>query len=243
MKIIVENIATEYQDEGIGEVILLLHGWQDNLRTFDEVTKSLMRTKRVVRLDLPGFGKSEGTREAWEVEQYSQFVADFIKKLNLKIEIIVGHSFGGRIIIKGVALKKLEAKKIVLIGAAGVGKKRKFRNMFLKILAKIGWWIKYLPGVREKVYKILKSDYGAAGKLKKTFVKVIGEDLSQWAKKITIPTLLIWGKNDSETPVTEGEHLAKLIAGAKIKVIENSGHFVHQEKPKEMAKLIEQFLC
>ena len=59
MKIIVKNLAIEYRDEGTGPVALFLHGWKDNLHTFDPLMPFLSDKLRIIRLDLPGFGESE----------------------------------------------------------------------------------------------------------------------------------------------------------------------------------------
>ena len=249
MKIIVQNLATEYLDEGTGKVVLFLHGWQDNLHTFDSLASLLSPTWRIVRLDLPGFGKSEVPKETWNLDNYVQFVKDFINKLDIHVYALVGHSFGGRITIKGEATKNLQAQKIILIGSAGIAKNRTFRNSLLKILAKIGGLITYIPplifwrkALRKRMYGFIGSDYLNTGKLKETFLKIISEDLSASAKNITIPTLLIWGVNDTETPLTDGKKLSQLISGSELKVLNETGHFVHREKSQGVAKLIQEFL-
>ena len=249
MKVIVQNLATEYRDEGAGKVILFLHGWQDNLHTFDALASLLSPTSRIIRLDLPGFGNSEIPKESWNLDDYIQFLKNFIQKLNLPVDTIVGHSFGGRIAIKGEATKNLQPHKIILIGSAGITRNRTFRNSILKVFTKIGGWITYVPPLffwreklRKKIYRLFGSDYLDAGALKETFLKIISEEIGMSAKKIIIPTLLIWGENDTETPLSDGKQLFQLIHNSKLKVIKGAGHFVHREKPREVAKLIQEFL-
>ncbi|MEW6617473.1 MAG: alpha/beta hydrolase [Patescibacteria group bacterium] len=249
MKIIVQNLAVEYLDEGVGQVLLFLHGWQDNFHTFDSLIPLLSQTRRIIRLDLPGFGKSEMPKETWDLDNYVQFVDEFIKKLGFQVYAFVGHSFGGRIIIKGGATRNLQAQKVILIGSAGIAKDRTFRNSVLKFLAKVGKVIVCIPPLifwrrrlQKRVYDAIGSDYLNAGKLKGTFLKIISEDLSVSAKKITTPTLLIWGENDIETPLSDGEKMARLITNSELKVISGAGHFVHKEKPQEVAKLVQGFL-
>jgi pimeloyl-ACP methyl ester carboxylesterase len=249
MKIIVQNLATEYLDEGTGKIVLFLHGWQDNLHTFDYLVYLLSPTLRIIRLDLPGFGKSEVPKETWDLDHYVGFVKDFIQKLNIQVDTLVGHSFGGRIAIKGEATKNLQAQKIILICSAGIAKNRTFRNSLLKILAKIGGLITCIPPLifwreelRKRVYSFIGSDYLNTGKLKETFLKIISEDLSASAKKITTPTLLIWGESDTETPLSDGKQLSRLIHNSKLEVISGAGHFVHKEKSQEVAKLVQEFL-
>ncbi|MEK7608247.1 MAG: alpha/beta hydrolase [Patescibacteria group bacterium] len=249
MKIIVQNLAVEYQDEGAGKIVLFLHGWHDNLHTFDSLVSLLSPTLRIIRLDLPGFGNSETPKEAWDLDHYVRFVEDFTRKLNIQVDALVGHSFGGRITIKGEAAENLHAQKIVLIGSAGITKNRIFLSSLFKILAKVGGLIAYVPplvfwrkGLRKRMYDFIGSDYLNAGALKKTFLKVISEDLSENAKKITAQTLLIWGGDDTETPLSDGKRLSRLIRNSKLEVISGAGHFVHREKHREVARLIREFL-
>ena len=127
MKIIINNLAIDYSDQGDGPIILFLHGWKDNSRTFDPLIPFLPNF-RIVRMDLPGFGNSETPDASWNLNDYIDLVKNFIKKLNLDINTLVCHSFGGRIIIKGLAEKNIEAEKTVLIGSAGVSQTNATKN-------------------------------------------------------------------------------------------------------------------
>jgi pimeloyl-ACP methyl ester carboxylesterase len=248
MKIIVQNLAVEYRDDGSGKVLLFLHGWQDNLQSFTILIPFLESNYRMISLDLPGFGKTEMPGETWDLDRYVNFVNDFIKKLNLEVYALVGHSFGGRIIIKGEANNIFNAQKIVLIGSAGITKRKTFRNYFFKIIAKIGKFIVYIPPLyfwrktlRKKMYSFIGTDYANAGALQDTFLKIINEDLTENAKKIMTPTLLIWGEDDTETPLSDGQRFSRLINNSQLEVLK-AGHFVHKEKSQEVAELIQKFL-
>ena len=249
MKIIVQNLITEYYDEGSGPAILFLHGWQDNLHTFDALAPQLALLHRIIRLDLPGFGASEMPREAWNLDRYVLFVKDFVNKMDIRIAALVGHSFGGRIIIKGIATKNLQADKIVLISSAGISDSHLFRNPVLKILIKFVGLALHIPPLsfwrtklRARAYGRMDSDYLKTGPLKETFVRIIDEDLSLVAVNVSVPALLIWGCDDTETPLADGVRLSRMIPDATFKTINGAGHFVHQEKPNEVAKLISVFL-
>lgn len=246
-------MAIEYRDEGNGPVILFLHGWRDDLHTFDPLVPFLSTDHRVVRVDLPGFGESEMPRAPWHLDDYVRFVADFIDKLGIKVDSLVGHSFGGRIVIKGTALaghegKMFDARKIVLIASAGIAERNAFRNACFRALAKIGRFLTAVPPftllrkpLRQRLYQDLGSDYLSAGSLKGTFLNIINENLSSCAKAIAGPVLLVWGSEDAETPLRDGQRLATFIPGATLKVIPGAGHFVHREKPREVAELIRKF--
>jgi pimeloyl-ACP methyl ester carboxylesterase len=250
MKVIVQDLSVEYQDEGSGKTILFLHGWQDSLHSFDLLTQHFRgESVRLVRLDLPGFGQSESPKTDWSLSDYIVFVGSFIGKLNLTPDVLVGHSFGGRIAIRGVASKELSTDKLILISSAGIARKFSFRNLAINLLTKILALITYIPPlifwrdrIKVKAYKIIGSDYLNAGKLKQTFLQVIKEDLRKYASQITQQTLLIWGENDIETPVLYGQIFSELIPNSHLEIIASGGHFVHKEKPVEVSVLIKKFI-
>lgn len=240
---------TEYGDEGTGPTVLLLHGWQDSLDTFQPLSQQLVNNFRLVSLDLPGFGNTDLPPQAWTVSDYANFVAHFVDKLQLKPLCLIGHSFGGRIILKGVGNATLSTEKIVLIAAAGVTTQTP-NKLGWGILAKAGRAFLSIPplsllkeSARKKLYSHLGSDYNTAGQLKETFLNVIGEDLSQDAQRITKPTLLIWGDADTATPLADGQRLNALMPNSKLEAIAGANHFVHQSHPQEVGQLIKTFLC
>ena len=248
MRCIVAGLAVEYEDIGTGKTVVMLHGWKDNLRTFDDVALRLSSSFRVIRIDLPGFGGSEPLSTDWKLDDYVGFVKDFLAKLNIRPDILVGHSFGGRIIIKGVAKKVLDAKKVVLISSAGIARRKTLKNFVLAVLAKVGRIVTSIPPfsfwkqkIRRKLYETIGSDYFRAGALRGTFLNIVNEDLSEVAKDITVPLLIIWGSADDTTPLDEGRRLNQLVSGSRLQVIEEAGHFVHKERPKEVYELIRTF--
>ncbi len=249
MKTIVQNLAVEYTDEGSGPVILMLHGWKDSLHSFDAFAPELSKTHRVVRLDMPGFGQSDMPKGTWGVSEYVEFVKSFIAKLGLEVDVILGHSFGGRVILKGVGSGVLHANKVILIAAAGLGRKKKPINYVFVALGKVGRALTLVPPLslwrtqlRRKIYTALGSDYFAAGALKHTFVKILKENLREYAMRIAIPTLIVWGEHDVSTPLWQGKLAHELIEDSQFIVIKDAGHFVHHEKKDEVLELIKKFI-
>ena len=113
MKVIVDGLATNYLDEGHGPTILMLHGWANTLHSFDAIMPALAKGHRLVRVDLPGFGGTEMPRDTWDVKAYARFVRNFCEKIGFAPDIIIGHSLGGRIAVKGLASNIFSTKKIV----------------------------------------------------------------------------------------------------------------------------------
>ena len=79
---------------------MLLHGWGSSLDAFSAVRNLLDKKYKVVSLDFPGFGQSDMPPEPWDVERYAAFTLEFFGFLGIKDPILVGHSFGGRVIMK-----------------------------------------------------------------------------------------------------------------------------------------------
>jgi len=247
MEVIVDDLATEYRDEGTGPVVLMLHGWGNTLQYFDELAAQL-HGLRMVRLDLPGFGQSETPRDVWSVESYAQFVARFCEKIGIVPDLLVGHSLGGRIVTKAVSRGILNPRKMVLIASAGVAKRKTPRNLLYAAIAKAGkvilmpfprtWYL----SARSFLYRQTGSDYLTTGALSKTFQRVILEDLSADASHIGLPALIVWGERDLITPLAEGKKLHALIKNSQLLVVPHAGHFVHREYPQEVARAIEAFI-
>ncbi len=246
MKSIVAGIATEYEIDGHGPVVLMLHGWGDSLHAFDLLAAKL-QGYQIVRLDLPGFGQSELPRGTWGVGDYARFVKEFCDKHHISPKYVVGHSFGGRILIKSLANELFSPIKLVLIGSAGVADREVVQNTVFMYIAKIGkiilkafpnnWYLR----LRRELYRVIGGDYVSVGALKETFIKVIQEDLSKDAQRIRIPTLLVWGEDDFVTPLAEGRKLNRLIQDSQLETFRQAGHFVHQQKASDVAALIRHF--
>jgi pimeloyl-ACP methyl ester carboxylesterase len=247
MKVIVDGLATNYLDEGHGPAFLLLHGWANTLHSFDAISASLCKSHRIVRLDLPGFGATEPPPSAWNVEDYARFVRTFCEKIGLEPDTAIGHSLGGRILVKGLARRIFFPRKVILIASAGVAERNTVRNRVYKLAAKVGRALLWpLPArIRNSARRVLYShaggDYLTVGSMSGTFIKVISENLSESAKLISVPTLLIWGEHDVVTPLSEAKRLHTLIANSQLNVIKGTGHFVHQEKPEKVASQIQEF--
>ncbi|HTR19192.1 MAG TPA: alpha/beta hydrolase [Candidatus Paceibacterota bacterium] len=249
MKVIVDNLAVEYMDEGQGPVVLMLHGWMNSLHSFDSISKLLSTKYRVVRLDLPGFGASETPKSSWHVADYVTFVTHFLAKTAVEPHVLLGHSLGGRIILKGLAEHTLSAQKAVLIASAGAAERNTLRNWSFKMIAKAGRAATAVPPftllrakLRNKLYSAAGSDYAQAGSMAPTFLNIIAENLAPLAPQVNVPTLLVWGSADTTTPLSEGKRLQALLPDAKLEVIQGAGHFVQEEKAADVARMIEEFI-
>jgi pimeloyl-ACP methyl ester carboxylesterase len=229
----------------------MLHGWGDTAATFADLAGRLQAAHRVVRLDLPGFGGTELPPANWRIADYAGFVQAFVQKLGLKsLEVIIAHSFGGRVTIKALATGLIAPRRIILMGTAGVRHSRSLRNQAFKAAAKAGKAVTSLPGLSQLRSKLRRSlyqaagstDYLTAGPMRQVFVNTINEDLQDNAGHISVPALLIWGQNDTETPLGDGQILSNKIPHATLKVVPGAGHFVHHDAADAVYAYIQEFL-
>lgn len=252
MKVLINDQLVEYKDEGSGKVVLLLHGWGTNLATFDQLASHLTKKYRVIRLDFPGFGQSPAPHDDWHIADYAELVRSVLGKLKLsKVHAVIGHSFGGRVAIKAVSSGVLSSEKLVLVGSAGVKPRMKIKKMVFGSIAKVGKVATSLPMInrlqpllRRRLYKTAGStDYLNANEMRQIFLNTINEDLLDAASKIEIPTLLIWGDHDTETPLSYAKLLQKRIKDAGLIVIPNAGHFVYIDDFVKVAREMDNFLA
>jgi pimeloyl-ACP methyl ester carboxylesterase len=251
MEITVNGYQLHYEQYGQGEDVLLLHGWGSSLDAFAFLGGQIAKNYRVTALDFPGFGKSQMPDTPWCVEDYAGLTLAFMKELGLHNPIMAGHSFGGRVIIKLCGTGRVTPKKIILIDAAGVRRKpalkTRLRSKCFKI-AKWGLtrkpWAKACEPTLAKVRACFGSaDYNNAPPvLRQTLVQVVNEDLTHHLKHITASTLLIYGENDTATPVEDAKIMEREIPDAGLCVIPDAGHWAMVEKAGHVAAIIKSFL-
>lgn len=208
--------------------MIWLHGWGQSHKTFLELVDFFKNEAENILIDLPGFGESMEPVKVWGSAEYVNFLADFIRELPSKKNIIIGHSFGGKLSAVFAAKYPELVDKIVLIGAAGFKKKRSLKWKLRSFLIK---WISRLlgiiaPNLRNKfVNKVGSKDYkNASLKMKEVLKKVIKEDMSETSKKITQPALIIYGEKDTATPITFGVKYNHFIKDSKLLILPNFDH-------------------
>lgn len=249
-QLVANNFLISYSEFGQGEnVLLFLPGWRSSKEVWKAAIERLKDSKienfLIYAVDLPGFGGSQIPSKPLAVGDYAQVVAEFIKKLELKNVIIVGHSFGGRVGIKLAAKYPAVISQLVLVDSAGFAMNPSRKKLFA-VMAKIVkpfFTPQFMQSLRRKIYKkIGAEDYLATPQLQKTFVNITSEDLAADMKKIICPTLIIYGENDKDTPVEFGKRMQPLILNSKFLILKNAGHFSFSDQPEEFVGLLTRFI-
>lgn len=249
----IKGMKINYQEKGSGDLVVLLHGWGSNIKLFANLTELLSAKYKVVAMDMPGFGESDEPPSAWCVDDYVDFVIEFLKEYEAENIILLGHSFGGRVIIKLNSRKDLPFKisKVILVDSAGIlppkSNKKSFRTYYYKIgkaVLSTGIVQKIAPDALENFRKKMGSaDYAAASPLmRQVLVKVVNEDLEPLLPNIKCPTLLVWGVNDTATPISDGEKMEKLIPDAGLVKLENAGHYSFLEQQYTFNRVMSSFM-
>ena len=235
------NICYKITGEG-DETVVILQGWGTDLGVYDSVASSINEKYRVVQFDLPGFGGSDEPREAWNVDAFADFFCKFMEALEIKKAILIGHSYGGRVIIKLAARESLpfEIDRIVLIDSAGVLPKRSFSQKMkirrYKILKKI-LNLKLVYFLFPELIDDWRSRQGSADYrnatpvMRNCLVMAVNEDLTPLLPKIKQETLLIWGDKDTATPIGDAKIMDEMIPNSGLAVIPGTGHFSFLEQP------------
>lgn len=251
MFIDINHLKINYTESGQGSPVVLLHGWGGSIKSVEIVHNYLKNHFKVYSIDLPGFGQSEEPPFPWDLSNYSDLVLQFLTQLQIANPILIGHSFGGRIIIKLAGEKQLSIKKIILVDSAGVKPKRTFKYYYKVYTYKLIKKTLQLPFIKPFAGDIIEkakakfgsSDYkNASDIMRQVMVKVVNEDLRHLLPKINRPTLLIWGENDQATPVSDGKMMEKLIPDAGLVVFKNAGHFSYLDRFNEFSIVIASFL-
>lgn len=248
----IDNISVNYIDEGEGDVVLLLHGWGANITLYRAIIQTLAQGKRVIALDMPGFGKTSEPAEPWCVDDYVDFVLKFITSFDLRKLSIVVHSFGGRVFFKMNARENLpfEIERAVLIDSAGILPKKTLRQKISLRFYKIGRAVMstkplhflYPDAVEDMRRKRGSADYNSATPtMRATLVKVVNEDLEPLMHLVTCPTLLIWGDLDTATPLSDAKRMEELIPDAGLVVCEGAGHFSFAEQAPKVNSALKSF--
>lgn len=244
MEAVIDGRRVRYIDEGEGPEVLLLHGWGAPAETYRLIIDYLKTRCRVVAPDLPGFGGSEEPAEPWSVDDFVDFVLKFAAFAGLKAPVLIGHSNGGRIIIKLMNRPELsfEVPKIVLMDAAGI-KAKHGPGYYMKVYSYKAAK-RVLPSLAEKMRgKVGSADYkNASPVMRQTMVRALNEDLTPFLPGIHAPTLLIWGENDTATPLSDGKLMEKRIPDAGLVVLEGAGHFAFAERWGQCRRVLDAFI-
>lgn len=247
-----KGLDFHFTDSGEGDrTIVLMHGWGCDHTTLASIERTALQCGyRVVNVDFPGFGKSQEPSDVWGVEEYTALIEELVSTLGIERPVLLGHSFGGRVGIL-YASRHPEVDKLILVDAAGI-KPRRSLGYYRKVYTfKFIKHMMYLLYGREKAEKKLdarrakagSSDYaGASPMMRRILSKVVNEDLTYALPSVKAPTLLIWGENDTATPLADAKKMERPIPDAGLVSYPGCGHYSFLDNPGGFAAVLKSFL-
>ncbi|BAF70203.1 alpha/beta fold hydrolase [Nitratiruptor sp. SB155-2] len=222
------SLNYELKNPKCDRTILFLHGWGSN--------KDLMQTAFVkhcpyksIYLDLPGFGKSPN-ESVLTTKDYANIVQTFLQDLNVRPDIVVGHSFGGKV------ATLLEPKMLVLLSSAGIVEKKPFT-----VRAKIALFkmLKPFGIVRLRNLFVSQDAKGMSEAMYETFKNVVDEDFSSHFEKCHSEALIFWGEEDRATSLQSGQTIASLIKKSNFFPLKGD-HYFFLDKGSEICEIVKE---
>ncbi len=235
------------------ETLVFLHGWGTSISLYPQLLTHMSRFVPVAALDMPGFGETAEPDAPWGVADFADCVIGFIKALGLQRVILMGHSHGGRVSIEIASRKDIpfEVSRLILMDAAGVlpkkTAKQKLRQRQYKICRKILelplCQVLYPDALENLRRSHGSADYQNASPLmRQTLVRCVNTDMTPKMPEIRQQALLIWGENDTATPLSDGETMERLMPGAALVRVPNAGHFSYLDQWPIVSRVLASYL-
>jgi pimeloyl-ACP methyl ester carboxylesterase len=254
-------------EQGDARPIVFVHGlggqwqnWLENIPRFAE-------QRRVVAMDLPGFGLSPMPQDRITIDYYGRVVEDLCRQLDLAPVVLVGNSMGGYVSAE-VAIKFPETvERMLLLSAAGISQRNVPRTPALATARLLGLFIQGTPGPQRlfagrpnlrhwtlsgvvRHPTLIRPDLAFEGLLKgagkpgflDALVTCLDYDFRDRLPEIGCPTLVVWGRQDMIVPVRDADKFVELVPGSRKIILENTGHVPMVERPRTFNDHLEQFL-
>jgi len=209
--------------------IIFLHGWGSNkeiMKTFANNFKEF----RHIYIDMPGFGKSSN-EYILTTKEYAKIIDKFLKQINIKKDIIIGHSFGGKV------ATLLNPKLLVLLASAGILEKKpikvKLKIKLFKLLKKIGL-------VKFRKFFVSNDVKGMSENMYNTFKNVVDEDFSEVFSNYKGKVLIFGADNDKAVSVEAIQKQSKLLKSKNIMLNGDHYFFTKKENKNIIEKTIKE---
>lgn len=256
----VNDISISYNDVGEGNIpIIFLHGFPFDKSMWKGQLDSLKSSNRVIAIDIRGFGKSKDEKTPLSIELFCDDLLSFMNKLDINKAILCGLSMGGYICLNALKIFPERFEALILCDTQCIADTPEGKENRYKTIQQIN-----LNGAAEFNEKFIKNVFHPDSLTTKTETvenlrnsvfansnTIIANGLIALAEHsetcsilntITIPTLIMCGREDKVTPLAQSEFMHKNIKKSVLKIIENAGHVSNLEHPKEFNKNLVDFL-
>lgn len=258
------GINIHYRDEGVGDVILLIHGTFSSLHTFDKWTEILSKNYRVVRLDLPGFGLTGPTIDnEYGIDLFVDYIIQFMNALEINKFSIAGNSLGGWLTWELALAHEDRLNKMILLNSAGYITDKDYPLPFViaqtPVLRRL-FNINVIPKVvvRRFIRQVFCDQKVITDEMIERYYDLVHRDgnMDAFARianskykqnthllsRLKTPTLLLWGNKDNWIKPKHALYFQKDLTNVKMKIYDNVGHVPMEEIPEESVKDVVDFL-
>jgi len=227
------HISYELLNTSQSKSIVILHGWGSNKEIMKQAFATTLPQYRQIYIDMPGFGKSSNPL-VLTTHDYAKIIQRFLDRLTIEADIIMGHSFGGKV------ATLLDPPTLVLLSSAGVITEKpwsvKVKIATFKLLKPLGF---------AKIRQLFVSPdaKGMSHEMYETFKNVVDEDFESEFAKFKNSALLFWGKEDTATPLYTGKKIHNIIQGSHFYPLDGDHYFFLAHKEfiaQEILKQIEE---
>ncbi len=209
--------------------LVVLHGWGSNKEIMKQAFSPYMDNFRHIYIDLPGFGGSIN-HTVLDTAGYARIIEVFLELIGAKREIVLGHSFGGKV------ATLLNPSLLVLLSSAGI---RLPKSLAVKAKIKLAKFFNFF-GLRKFGMLFRAKDAKTLNTLMyETFKKVVDEDFSKEFEQFHNKALICWGESDEATPLIAGNQIKELIQNSRFTVYQGD-HFFFMNRAKSIASEIEE---
>jgi 3-oxoadipate enol-lactonase len=255
----VGDIQLAYTDTGLGQPVVLLHGYPFNRSLWNEQVNALSNSFRVITPDLRGMGESEATQGPATMNRMAQDVAALLDHLEISRAVVGGLSMGGYVVLAFYKQFPSRVRSLILADTRAQadteeGKQTRFQqaekaraegmasiadSMLPKLLTPetVSKRPDLVKRIRDMMLKTKPE--GAAGALLGMAER---DDQTSLLAQISVPTLILVGREDSITPVADSEKMHREIDGSRLVVIENAAHVSNLERTEQFNEEVTRFL-
>jgi pimeloyl-ACP methyl ester carboxylesterase len=255
-EVLVFGQKIQYVEAGSGPTVVLLHGLGGSSQVWQLNIGPLAEKYHVVVPDQIGFGKSDKPLVNYRIRTYVDFLDQFCKQLKIERASLVGSSMGGWIAALFTAAFPDRVEKLVMVDAGGYAPPKGFDTRLfygLNPTTRDGMKVLVSKVFYSKVFqtdaaidqamaaRLAAGDGYTINSITESIIR--GEDLlDEVVKTIKRPTLLVWGREDGLTPLSDGERFNKDISGSRLVVFDQCGHMPNIEKAMEFNAAVLKYL-
>jgi len=231
--------------------VVILPGWLIGSARFEPLAQVFRdHGFPTFTVDFPGFETGEKLTRPLSLIDYVKFLNSFLRQKRITKAVFVVHSFGGRVALKLLSQEPQKGVALIISGTPGFQVMGP-RKLIASLMAPIGKVISFVPPFiffRKQLAQLLyrfsgtHDYYKTDGLLRATFKNIISEPLVEYMKKIRLPVLLVWGREDRIVPLRVAHKMQETIHGARLVEIEHATHNFCYKNPEKFAQPILEFL-